>query len=95
MGKIITSSLPIDPVTEYAAKVVNGEYVAGEFVKFSCRRHIMDLGRDELFFNADQASRVISFFPECLRHYKGRMGGAKVHLESLAGVCRRKLIRLV
>ncbi|NNG66141.1 terminase large subunit [Caldanaerobacter subterraneus] len=55
-----------DRTTEYAKKVLNGEIIAGKYVKLACQRHLRDLERQgtEEFpyvFNIEKAERVFRF----------------------------------
>lgn len=55
-----------DRVTEYAMKVLNGEIIAGKYVKLACKRHLNDLerqGTDEFpyVFDVTKAERVFKF----------------------------------
>ena len=87
LSALTLTGLPDDPVTDFAVQVIErakrpvtdldelDQYTSGEFVQLACRRHIEDLGRDDLYFNADQSARIIDFFPDCLQHYKGQYVG--------------------
>jgi phage terminase large subunit-like protein len=55
-----------DRVMEYAIKVLNGEIIAGKYVKLACKRHLNDLerqGTDEFpyVFSIEKAERVFKF----------------------------------
>lgn len=66
----------VDPVTAYAADVVDGRIVAGRLVRRACQRHLDDLDHGAergLRWDADAAVTEIAFYP-ILRHYKGRWG---------------------
>jgi phage terminase large subunit-like protein len=59
----------LDPVTQYATDVVNGEIVAGRLVRLACKRHLNDLTHAKakgLVWNPDEAQRVIQFFAQVL-----------------------------
>jgi phage terminase large subunit-like protein len=60
----------LDPVTSYATEVVAGRIVAGRLVRLACQRHLSDLKAAKtkgLVWKADEATRVIEFFPAILR----------------------------
>jgi phage terminase large subunit-like protein len=64
----------LDPVTQYAAHVVNGTggpgYIAGRSVRLACERHLRDLEQAEqrgLEWRPKAAQEVIDFFAEVLR----------------------------
>ena len=64
-----------DPVLAYANKVIAGEIPAGRFVRLACERHISDLGRDDLYFDAAKAKAVIDlfhYFPHTLGRWRGQ-----------------------
>ena len=65
-----------DPVTAYAESVLAGETLAGPPVRAACQRHLRDLERSDLRFDAAAAQRVLDFFPEVLRLPKGDHAGA-------------------
>ncbi len=61
---------PLDPVTQYATDVVGGRIVACRLVHLACRRHLDDLaaaGAKGFVWKAEEAQRVIDFFPAILR----------------------------
>ena len=69
-----------DPVTAYAESVSAGTTVAGPPVRASCLRHLRDLKRSDLTFDAAAAQRVLDFFPEMLRLPKGAHAGEPFRL---------------
>lgn len=56
---------------DYPTKVLNGEIVAGLYVKQACSRFFEWLKRDDLLFRPDRAEKVITFVSK-FRHYKGK-----------------------
>lgn len=60
--KTETSSSRTDRATAYAEAVLSGEIVAGPHVRNACRRHLDDLERDDLEFDAESAARALRFF---------------------------------
>jgi len=55
--------------------VVGGDILAGPHVRNACRRHLDDLQRDDIAFNADLAARAIRFFETKLRLSEGQFDG--------------------
>lgn len=76
-----TNSSTIDRVTAYAESVLSGAIVAGPHVRNACRRHLDDLKRTDIQFDADAASRGIRFFEERLRLSEGQFEGLPFHSE--------------
>src|SRR5690606_12496950 len=79
------TSVAVDATTEYARAVVDGQIVAGRWVRLACERHLRDLerqGTDEFpfVFRPDLAERVFDFFTYC-RHVKGPLAGQPIVLE--------------
>jgi len=75
----MVTALTVDPVTQYANDVCQGNVPACRFVIQACERHLYDLGRDDLVWNLNEAMIAIDFFP-LLRHYKGPFAGEQFHL---------------
>lgn len=69
------SSLEIDRATAYAQAVVSGGIVAGPHVRNACRRHLDDLKREDIRFDADAAARALRFFETKLRLSEGQFEG--------------------
>lgn len=64
----------------YAADVLEGRIVTGDYVKMACRRFMADLDRADLEFrrkNADLGIEFISY----LRHFRGSASGKPFRLE--------------
>lgn len=71
-----TNFLPIeDRTTAYARSVVEGEIVAGPHVRNACRRHLDDLLRDDIEFDAAEAGHVLKFFEKGLKLSEGQFEG--------------------
>jgi len=73
----------LDPTTAYASKVVQGEIVAGRFVRAACKRHLDDLKNGHkrgLRFDVDQAGRALRFFPAMFTVTAGEKVGQPFHL---------------
>lgn len=64
-----------DRVTAYARAVIEGEIVAGPHVRNACRRHMSDLQRDDIQFDADSAHRAIRFLETKLKLSEGQFEG--------------------
>jgi phage terminase large subunit-like protein len=59
----------LDPVTDYATKVIAGTILAGRLVKLACARHLDDVARQDekgLLWRPDEAQEAIDFFAQCL-----------------------------
>ena len=68
------------PVTDYAENVVEGNIVAGKYVKWACQRHLDDLKRDDVYFDEQAANRIINFY-KLTPHVKGELAGEPIILE--------------
>lgn len=68
----------IESACEYAEKVLAGEVIACKWVKLACRRFFEDI--EKYPFDADKARRVIEFFPDFVRHVKGKLAGEPYEL---------------
>lgn len=64
-----------DQATEYAKAVSSGELVAGPHVRDACNRHLADLERDDIFWDADDSEKAIRFFAVVLRLNGGDFEG--------------------
>lgn len=64
-----------DRATVYAESVVSGKIVAGPHVRNACRRHLDDLKRTDIAFDADAAAKAIRFFEERLKLSEGQFEG--------------------
>ena len=61
-----SSCQPFDHTSDYARRVLDGEIIAGKFVRLACERHFADLrdGADRgLYFDIAAADRAVRFFP--------------------------------
>jgi phage terminase large subunit-like protein len=61
----------VDPATQYARKVVDGEIIAGLAVRLACQRHLTDLTRQRTqdfpyHFDVTAAQHILDFFPTFL-----------------------------
>ncbi|WP_422049908.1 terminase large subunit [Shimia sp.] len=73
----------LDPTSEYARKVLDGEIVAGKYVKLACERHFSDLeaGPERgIYFDYDAAQEAIEFFPAMFTITDGAKAGEPFHL---------------
>jgi phage terminase large subunit-like protein len=63
------TSEELDPVTEYAWKVSQGELIAGPHVRGACKRHLDDLEKAHergFYFDIERATHAIGFFQDVL-----------------------------
>jgi phage terminase large subunit-like protein len=76
--KAKNASSKSDRCTAYAQAVVNGEMVAGPYVRGACQRHLNDLkhaGERGFYYDDHEASEAIAFFEECLCLNGGQFEG--------------------
>ena len=62
--------MEINEFTEYPIKVVNGDIVAGEFIKLTCQRFLNWFERDDIYFDEDAAKRPVNFISK-LKFWEG------------------------
>lgn len=73
----------LDPTSEYARRVLDGEIVAGKFVRLACERHFADLESGAargLYFDEAAAQEAIDFFPAMFTITDGPKAGEPFHL---------------
>ena len=63
---------------QYADDVVSGEVVAGKWVVQACKRFLKDL--ETHTFDVEKAQRILDFFPDFIRHVKGKLAGQPYEL---------------
>lgn len=71
-------------MTDYAAKVVAGEIIAGPHVRNAARRHLADLEHAHkrgLYFCPETCAHVLGFFPDVLRLTGGDFEGIPFNLQ--------------
>lgn len=68
-----------DPVSQYASDVLSGKQPACRLVHQACTRHLMDLDRDDIYFDAHHVDLVFNFLKLC-KHYKGEWAGKPIEL---------------
>lgn len=59
---------------EYALKVLNGEIVAGEYIRLACQRYLAWFERGDIFFNCAKADEAVNFIQH-LKHPSGKTAG--------------------
>lgn len=64
----------------YPERVVNGEIIAGKYIKLACQRFLDWLTRDDIEYRQDKVDRVINFIQK-LKHTTGRHSGKPFLLE--------------
>ena len=79
------STVAVDVVTDYARAVINGDILAGRWVKLACERHLRDLERQDtddfpFVYEPELAERVADFFRFC-RHVKGPLADKPIDLD--------------
>lgn len=70
-----------DPVLAYADGVLDGDIIAGRWVKLACERHLRDLKRKDLVWDLGAAVFAIGFFRDVLRLNGGEFEGKPFELE--------------
>lgn len=81
----MATEVAIDAVAEYARGVIDGEIIAGKWVRLACERHLRDLERQDTdefpyVFDVERAERVFDFFTYC-RHVEGMLARTPIYLE--------------
>lgn len=66
------TSSSTDRATAYAEAVLSGAVVAGPHVRNACRRHLDDLRRKDIRFDAESAARALRFFENKLKLSEGQ-----------------------
>jgi phage terminase large subunit-like protein len=70
----------IDECTQYAKDVVEGRILACSYVRLACQRHLDDLLRRDIWFDAEAGKKFFRFCARYLKHYKGPMRGQPIKL---------------
>lgn len=70
-----------DRATLYALMVRDGEIVAGPHVRGSCKRHLQDFMRDDIYWDLNKADHICDFFSEALNFFDGDLAGEPFKLE--------------
>jgi len=60
---------------QYADDVLAGKVVACKWTKLACQRFIDDLSSEAFIFDRSAAERPLNFFPDFVRHVKGKLAG--------------------
>lgn len=68
----------LESACQYADDVVSGEVVAGKWVIQACKRFLKDL--ETHTFDVEKAQRILDFFPDFIRHVKGKLAGQPYEL---------------
>ena len=64
-----------DPATEFARQVARREIVAGKHQILAAERHLRDLKRSDLRYDASRAAVVMNWIEKCLHHTEGDHAG--------------------
>lgn len=70
--KKTSSSTSSDRATRYAQLVLAKKIIAGPHVRNACRRHMDDLNRKDIKFDAESAARALRFFETKLKLSEGQ-----------------------
>lgn len=68
------------PYFSYVEKVLNGNIIAGNYIKLACKRFQNDLKREDLIFRENKVDLAIQFI-STLKHYTGKYSGKSFILE--------------
>lgn len=63
----------------YSKRVIEGKVVAGWYHQLACKRFLSDCEREDLFFDEDEAERILKFC-SFLRHWEGQWRGKVIEL---------------
>jgi len=70
---------------QYAVDVLSGDVVACKQVKQACQRFLDDLDSYDWIFDQDKAIRILEFYPDFIRHVKGKLSGQPYELSDWEG----------
>ena len=70
---------------QYAVNVLSGDVVACNQVNQACQRFINDLDAGVWIFDEDKATRILEFYPDFIRHVKGKLAGQPYELSDWEG----------
>lgn len=65
---------------QYINDVLSGKELVCQYTRQAVERHVSDLKRKDIYFDEEEAERVLKFFP-FLKHYKGAWAGKDFILE--------------
>jgi phage terminase large subunit-like protein len=65
----------------YARRVVDKETLACHWIIQACKRFLSDLQRKDIYFDEEEANRVVNFFELYLCHWEGKWAGDPMLLE--------------
>ena len=68
----------LESACQYADDVLAAKVVACKWVRQACKRFLSDL--EKYTFDAERAQRVLDFFPDFIRHVKGKLAGQPYEL---------------
>jgi phage terminase large subunit-like protein len=70
---------------QFAVDVLSGDVVSCKQVKQSCQRFIDDLDAGVWIFDQAKATRILEFYPDFIRHVKGKLAGQPYELSDWEG----------
>jgi phage terminase large subunit-like protein len=65
----------------YAQQVIDEKIIACHWIKQACKRFLSDLQRTDIYFDEEEANRVVNFFEVYLCHWEGKWAGDPMILE--------------
>jgi phage terminase large subunit-like protein len=72
--------MTIELACQYAEDVISGDKIACKWTRLACQRFIDDLSNPNFTFCIDSAERVLNFYPDFVRHVKGKLAGTPYYL---------------
>ena len=72
--------MSLNSAFHFAEDIVSGDKIACKWVKLACKRFLNDLNNDKFIFDVAAAERVLSFYPDFVRHVKGALAGQPYEL---------------
>lgn len=72
--------MSLELAQQYAEDVFNNKIPACKFTKQAVQRFFDDIEQEKWAFDTDKAEKVLSFFPDFVRHVKGKLAGEPYEL---------------
>ena len=66
---------------KYARDIVSGKQVAGGYIKKAAERFLKDLKRKDIYFDVEEANKIIAFTEKYLHHWEDKWRGLPIKLE--------------
>lgn len=72
--------MELDKAKQYIDDVLSGKELVCQYTRQAVERHVKDLKRKDIYFDEEEAEKVLKFFP-FVKHYKGAWAGKDFILE--------------